>query len=150
MLVIRKGEINKYDYNSDKFKVAFEFLENTDLCALEPGKITLEKGVFVSVQKYKTLPEAECKYETHENYFDIQYIASGKEYIGVVSREGLTEKAPYNPEKDITFYSTPENTSKLLLLPGDFVIVGPEDAHQPKCAVNKPEDVIKIVVKVPV
>ena len=150
MLVSRKGEINKYDYNSDKFKVAFDFLENTDLCSLDVGKITLDKGVFVSVQKYKTLPVDECKYETHEKYFDIQYLAAGKEYIGVANRTGLAEKIPYNPEKDITFYYSPENAGRILLLPGDFVVVAPEDAHQPKCAVNGSDDVIKIVVKVPV
>ena len=36
----------------------------------------------------------------------------------------------------------------VLLLPGDMIVVAPEDAHKPRCAAGEPEFVRKVVVKV--
>lgn len=57
---------------------------------------------------------------------------------------------PYNEEKDITFYSDPKKYSKVILNSGDYVVVSPDEAHKPKCMVDTPSKVKKIVVKVPV
>ena len=44
--------------------------------------------------------------------------------------------------------SPPENAGCVLLNKGDFIIVIPEEAHMPKCAVKDPEKVRKVVIKV--
>ena len=38
----------------------------------------------------------------------------------------------------------------VLLLPGDMIVVAPEDAHKPRCAAGDPEFVRTVVVKVKV
>ncbi|MBQ3399693.1 MAG: YhcH/YjgK/YiaL family protein, partial [Synergistaceae bacterium] len=53
-----------------------------------------------------------------------------------------------HPERDTYFYDEPETSGCVLLNQGDFIIVIPEEAHMPKCAVKDPERVRKVVIKV--
>ena len=80
-------ENDEYDFNSPLFKCAIAFLKRPDLNMLEPGRIDLDNGVYASVQEYETKDENECRFETHEKYFDIQFVVSGKEYIGICDRK---------------------------------------------------------------
>ena len=102
-----------------------------------------------NVQEYTTFPAAEGSFETHDLFFDIQYIISGKEQFGVCKRDGLVLKQD-NPDNDVKFYEEPEMSGTVLLLPGDLIVVAPEDAHKPRCAAGAPEFVRKVVVKVKV
>jgi beta-galactosidase beta subunit len=54
----------------------------------------------------------------------------------------------YNSEKDIAFYETPEEITKVILKPGLFCILFPDDAHQPACLIDKPAEVRKVVIKI--
>ena len=54
------------------------------------------------------------------------------------------------PENDLKFYEEPALSGTVLLLPGDLIVVAPEDAHKPRCAADGPEFVRKVVVKVKV
>lgn len=45
-------------------------------------------------------------------------------------------------------HEIPESYGRVLLSAGDFIIVSPEEAHMSKCAVNSPEKVRKVVIKV--
>ena len=102
MVSNRIGLEYKYDFSSPKFRTAFEFLSRKDLGSLPLGWIDLDNGVRASVQGYETIAPAEGFYETHEKYFDIQYVVSGKEYVGVTTRDGLKVKTPYDKDGDIT------------------------------------------------
>ena len=133
-----------------QFQVAFDFLKRKDLADLEEGWIDLGKGVRASVQHYSTMEEDALDFETHERFFDVQYLADGYEYIGVCGREGLTVKTPYNSENDVTFYRDPKQWGMVLLGPGDYVVLGPWDAHKPRCMAGASMPVKKIVIKVPV
>lgn len=144
------GKEYKYDYTSAKFETAYAFLRREDLAELPEGWIELTDGVRASVQHYTTMPAETLDFETHEKYFDIQYLVEGVELVGVTSREGMAEKTPYAAENDITFYQEPEFSGSVLLCAGDYVILEPEDVHKPRCAAGKPIAVKKIVVKVPV
>jgi YhcH/YjgK/YiaL family protein len=141
---------NKYDLKQPKFQTAFAFLQRDDLTALPEGWLELENGVRASVQHYTTTLASEPKYETHERFLDIQFMAAGEEWIGCTRREGLTIETPYDAENDITFYQVPRIHGGVYLKTGDFAVFAPEDAHQPRCAADGPMQVIKIVVKVPV
>ena len=48
------------------------------------------------------------------------------------------------------FYEEPALSGTVLLLPGDMIVVAPEDAHKPRCCADGPEFVRKVVVKVKV
>lgn len=144
------GKEYKYDLKEPKFQVAFEFLRRKDLTNLPLGWIDLENGVRVSIQHYTTFDWDENEFETHEDYFDIQYVVEGMEYVGVCQREGLIVSKPYDKEKEITFYKEPSESGKILLRKGDFIVLAPEDAHKPRCKAGEKMAVKKIVVKVPV
>ena len=143
-------ENDRYDFNSPLFRCAFAFLKRPDLNLLTPGRIELDNGVYASVQEYETKDESECRFETHDRYFDIQFVVSGSEYIGICDRKEAEVIVPYDENKDITFYADPDNYGKILLTGGDYVIVSPSEAHKPKCNVTESTAVKKIVIKVPI
>lgn len=149
MLTTNLDLSEKYDYLSEKFKKAYEFLKTEDLKALPVGNVEIDgKDIYANVQEYTSMPWKECKFEAHNEYFDIQYVVEGKEVFGYVKREGLTEEAPYNPEKDLAFFEEPKESGQIVLEAGDFAIVSPEDAHKPRCIAGESCYVKKIVLKV--
>lgn len=151
MVSNKTGLEYKYDYSSPKFRTAFEFLGRKDLRALPVGWIDLDNGVRASVQEYTTIDPVEGFYETHEKFFDIQYVVKGKEYVGVTVRDGLKVRTPYDEGGDITFYCDPERMESMVYLEdGDYIILAPEDVHKPRLAAGEKTFVKKIVVKVPV
>ena len=139
----------KYNYLEEKFLAAYKWLAETDLDNTAAGSYPICEGVTANVQEYTTFPAAEGSFETHDLFFDIQYIISGKEQFGVCKRDGLVLKQD-NPDNDVKFYEEPEMSGTVLLLPGDLIVVAPEDAHKPRCAAGAPEFVRKVVVKVKV
>lgn len=139
----------KYNYLDDKFRAAYKWLAETDLDHTPVGSYPVCDGVTANVQEYDTFPASEGSFETHDAYFDIQYVISGKEQFGYCKREGLVLKQDV-PENDVKFYEEPALSGSVLLLPGDLIVVAPEDAHKPRCAAGAPEFVRKVVVKVKV
>lgn len=140
---------NKYDYMQEKLAKAVAFLKENDLTTYPVGKVVIEEGeIIADFQSYTTAPAEDIPLETHDVFFDVQYLIAGKEIFGFAPREGLTVATPYNETNDITFYEPSENRGYMVLNPGDFVIVSPDEAHQPRCAVEAPMDVKKIVIKV--
>lgn len=139
----------KYNYLDDKFRAAYKWLAETDLDNIPVGSYPVCDGVTANVQEYDTFPASEGSFETHDAYFDIQYVISGKEQFGYCKREGLVLKQDV-PENDVKFYEEPALSGSVLLLPGDLIVVAPEDAHKPRCAAGAPEFVRKVVVKVKV
>lgn len=139
----------KYNYLEDKFKAAYKWLAETDLDNTPVGSYPVCEGVTANVQEYTTFPASEGSFETHDKFFDIQYVISGKEQFGYCKREGLVLKEE-QPENDLKFYQEPALSGTVLLLPGDMIVVAPEDAHKPRCAADGPEFVRKVVVKVKV
>lgn len=144
------GSEYKYDLTAPKFRTAFAFLKRPDLAQLPEGWVELDNGVRASVQRYETSPAEKLDFETHEKYFDVQYMVDGLEIVGVVNAEGLQPKIPYDPKDDIAFFHEPEVSGAVVLRTGDYVVLAPEDAHKPRCAAGAPRKVNKIVVKVPV
>lgn len=100
-----------------RYAKAVDFLQNTDLEALEPGKYEIDgKNVYANVTAYTTIPWEEAKYEAHEHYTDIQYVIEGSEIMSYAPVHEMTVKVPYNPDKDVVFF---ENTT-----PGLRVVTG--------------------------
>lgn len=151
MFSISNGLEYKYDFTQKKFRLAFDFLKRKDLADLPVGWINLGEGVRASVQRYTSFGWDENRFETHKKYFDVQYVVEGMEYCGVCGRQELGALAvPYDAENDVEFYEEPENCGKVFLNAGDFIVLAPEDAHKPRCAVGEGIPIKKIVIKVPV
>lgn len=136
--------------NSIKFALAFGFLRRGELKEMPEGWYELGEGVRASVQRYVTREAVELSFETHEKFYDVQYVVEGKEFMGVSGRKGLVAKTEYDAENDITFYEEPELSGRVLLEAGDYIVLGPEDAHKPRCLAGEATAVVKVVVKVPV
>lgn len=148
MLSCKAKLAGKYAYLAPKFMAGINWLAKTDIHALPDGKHPVpDSDLVADIQTYNTKPENNCRYESHHEHFDIQYVAEGREYFGVCPVDGLTVTEEH-PERDTYFYATPRASGRVLLNQGDFIIVIPEEAHMPKCAVNTPEKVRKVVIKV--
>lgn len=138
----------KYDYLSEKFRAGYKWLAETDIKALQDGSYPIMgDDVVASVQSYTTEPAEKRRFEAHDKYFDIQYMVEGDEYFGVCHREGL-KVCESKPQRDLYFFDEPENSGMILLKEGDFIVVEPEEAHKPRCAVGTPAQVKKVVIKV--
>lgn len=138
----------KYDYLEEKFRRAYKWLAETDIAALPVGSYPIMGDtVIANVQEYTTFPASQGYFETHEKYFDIQYVVSGKEQFGICKRDGLVVRERIE-ENDLIFYEEPEHSGSVFLEEGDLIVVAPEDAHKPRCQAGEPCAVKKVVVKV--
>lgn len=137
---------SKYESMHPAFKKAFDYIKNTDWSKVEPGKIELDgKNLFVNYAVCKTKTVDTAKMETHNAYLDIQVSIEKEEVMGVTPTCDLKEPlAPYNPEKDITFFAD-KAQNLITVKPGQFAIFWPEDGHQPGIADGEWK---KIIVKV--
>lgn len=144
MVIDRLENLERYVSLNPLFAQAVEFLKSTDLDAHEIGKVVLKEGeLMVNFSQARSKTKDEARIETHNNFIDIQIPLSGVELMGYMPRTDLPE-APYNAEKDITFYEGLA-TDYLTVKPGMFAIFFPEDAHAPGVT---PDGVKKVIVKV--
>lgn len=133
------------------FKAGFEFLEKNDLPALSLGRHDIEgDAVYALVQKASSRPPAEGRFEAHQKYIDIQYLVSGEEIIQVAPVAALKIATPYDDSKDVAFYSRLDKFDPILMHPGCFAVLFPEDGHMPLCHSGGPHELFKVVVKVKV
>lgn len=136
-----------YSLHSD-FKAAFEYLNVTDLNALETGTIEIAPDVkaFVAEAEGKTAEMALQTFECHNKNIDIQVCISGEETMGWKPRADCNniKGDGYSDEKDVTFFNEKPDTY-FTLKPGQFVIFFPEDVHAPMIGAGI---IKKLVVKV--
>jgi YhcH/YjgK/YiaL family protein len=77
----------------------------------------------------------------------VQTIYFGAETIYVEPLNRLELIDPYHADHDAAFYRGPQQT-RLVLQPGDFTLLYPQDGHQPLCHADGPQEVLKVVAKV--
>jgi len=136
-----------YKHFPERWNIAFNFLQNNDLSALPLGRTDLSNDVYVAVSEYTTKNPEDAFFESHREYIDLQYIISGKEYIGLSNDISIPLKSEYDSKKDIAFYNF--DGGKMLLATTDkYFIFFPEDIHRPCIKVDGQSVVKKIVVKI--
>ena len=140
-------ESARYESLHPRFKEAFDYIKSHDLRAMEPQRLELRgEELFINRIDAPSNPQDEQPIEAHESYIDIQVLLEGRERIGWLPRaKCLSPRAPYDESKDIIFYHD-QPTSYVDLLPGDFVILFPEDGHAPFIGDGSP--ISKLIVKV--
>ena len=131
--------------------VAVKFINSLNK-NIQLGRYELENGVFANVEKYETKLIEKAKFEAHNDYVDIQILLQGNENIFITDKNILTVSAPYDKDRDICFYSDKLNSSMSVRLDSsNFVVIFPHEAHAPQVSINEiPEEVLKVVVKIPV
>lgn len=138
----------QYHRNKKRYDQAFTFLKRNNLSELTTGDHELDgKNLFVRVSAYNSKNPDETFFETHQNYTDIHLVLSGMENIGSTDFAGMTEKTPYDKEKDIQFYQV-NNSKSHIAAPGTFFLFFPGEPHRPGVKVDKSIPVKKIVIKI--
>lgn len=131
------------------FAKAFAFLREHDFLAMEPGRMDIEgTDLYALIQAYDTTEPTAKKWESHERYLDIQYVAAGTETCGWAPAGAMEPAGDYLPEKDIRYYKDAGPFTPVRLQTGFFAILMPEDLHRPGCLAGAPEPVRKVVLKV--
>ena len=123
-------------------RITPEFLSSlgADRVDIIPGQVWCTKFT------YETISDDESFFEAHENFLYIHLMLSGRERVEIASPKELT-RFDSQPENDFYAYRG-QGTHKLVLAPGDFLVVWPDDAHKIKMMLTAPETVTKAVFKV--
>lgn len=132
----------------EKIDATLEAIENLNYEKTELGKIIIDEDIFLLVQKYMSKDPEVARFETHNDYLDIQYVVSGKECMEIAPKTIMTVTEPYDAARDVEFYEDVENATKVVLTDGAYVIVYPTDAHKPGVRVGASMEIKKIVAKV--
>ena len=121
-----------------RFQKAFEFLQTVDLLKLSLGKHQIEGDkVFALVQEYSPKSRSVGKFEAHERYWDVQYVARGAERMGWAARSRMTIGEPYDATREVMFFESSPYSGFgdfFLVAEGYFTVFGPQDAHMPGVA----------------
>ena len=127
---------------------ALDYIARLD-ASVENGTYLLENGVKAIVSESITRVVNEKGFEAHRRFIDVQFALRGVELIRCKPLECVKETIPYNEEKDAARYAD-EPGLDAVIGNGYFVVVWPDDAHEPLLAVDgQPELVKKVVLKVP-
>ena len=130
------------------FKSAFDFIQTHPLAQLKDGKHIIDGNrLFALGMAVDGKGKEQAVLETHREYIDVQYTASGFDYIGWADASKSTpDGAGYDTDKDVEFYSNhPDFWIKVPA--GNFAIFFSHDAHAP---LGTDIFVHKVVVKVAV
>lgn len=128
------------------FKPLFDYVKTHDLLHTDLGRIKIDgDNLFINNVNPECVPSDKQVLELHHDYIDVHILLEGMEAIGWKALEDLqNEIKAYSKEEDCALYSdTP--TTYVDLLPGQFVVVYPEDPHAPIIGRGK---IRKLIAKV--
>lgn len=134
MIIDKIENAEKYYNAHPEFKAVFEVLASLDAESEEKRRDVNGNKAFVNLSSYVNKPAAECKFEAHAKYADIQYVVTGHEYIDVTPSDGLTATEDKLAESDIAFYENPTSFTRADLTEKTFVVLFPGEAHRPLVA----------------
>ncbi len=148
MIIDKLENANLYAGINSRVAQAFQYLKDTDLNAIAPGRYAIDgDNLFAIVQEYPTLDKADEKMESHRKHIDVQYMIWGEELVG---HEVLQQQVPckeYDEQEDyMLFADEPAFFSKFAA--GTFMVFFPTDLHMPCIKNGEPSTVKKVVVKV--
>jgi len=145
--ITRWAEEKKYFPAS--FSKAMAFIEGCAPAAIEPGRHPIDgENIYALVQRATTEAAVARPFEIHRRYIDIQVLLQGREMQGYHPLPPVD--APMKDEmaeKDVALYPHPAGAQYLTLAPMQYVIYFPGEQHSPNCAVQGPENIFKIVLK---
>jgi len=114
------------------FQQAFDYIRDTDLFALAPGRYPIVgDDLFAIVEQAQGKTKEMAKLEAHRKYIDIQLVLDGDEQMGWKPlADCLNPVSKHSEEKDIRFFHDAP-ASWIAVPPDHFCIFFPEDAHAP-------------------
>ena len=132
MIFSTLSQSDRYAALHPLFPRAFEYIRDTDLLSLAPGRYPIvDKQLFVIVEDVAGRAREAAKLECHRKYIDIQLVLKGVDEMGWKTLADCTQPvSDYSAEKDIRFFHDAPATW-IATPPGMFCIFFPEDAHAP-------------------
>lgn len=128
------------------FKTLFDYVKTHDLLHADLGRIEIDgERLFINNVNPECVAPKKQVLELHHDYIDVHILLEGKETIGWKALEDLqNEVKAYSKEEDCALYADAP-TTYVSLLPGQFMIVYPEDPHAPIIGQGK---IRKLIAKV--
>ena len=147
MIYAKNSDALTYRGIHPNLDMALERITKEFLSSVGEERVEIKgSDVYATRFTYETIPEEESFFEAHRNYLDIHLMLEGSERVEIAPPETLTE---FDRVEANDFYAyRGEGQYRLVLSPGDFLVVFPNDAHKIKMRVDGPENVTKAVFKV--
>jgi len=129
---------------------AIDYLKQNDFLSMEAGVYKIDgDDIFAQVVDATTREKDKVSPEVHKKYIDVQFSVEGKEKIGFARDTGNNEVLEdLLNEKDIKFYKNVESEIDLIMKPGSFAVLFPNDVHRPACCHGEPCSIRKVIVKI--
>ncbi len=114
------------------FARAFDYIGDTDLHALAPGRYHIVGDDLIAiVEQVPGKTRDQARLECHRKYIDIQLVLDGIDEMGWKPlADCLNPVSEHNEEKDIRFFHDAP-AAWIATTPDHFCIFFPEDAHAP-------------------
>ena len=149
MILAKNADARDYLGIHPNLDLALERINGEFLSALGDERVDIIPGqVWCTKFTYDTIPDEESFFEAHGKFLDIHLMLCGSERVEVAPPAEL-EQFESKPENDFYAYRG-RGHYHMVLSPGDFLVVFPNDAHKIKMQVDGAETVTKAVFKIKV
>jgi YhcH/YjgK/YiaL family protein len=148
MIFSSLSQSSRYAALHSLFQRAFDYIRDTDLFALAPGRYHIAgEDLIAIVERVPGRTREMAKLEAHRRYIDIQLVLEGVDEMGWKPlADCLNPVSEHSEEKDIRFFH--DAPASWVATPADhFCIFFPEDAHAPLVAKG---EIRKVIFKVAV
>ena len=146
MIIAPNFDARQYLGIHPNLDLALEHINDEFLNSLGQDRVDLlPREVWCTKFTYQTIPDQESFFEAHEKFLDIHLMLRGSERVEIAPPRDLK---PLHSQPENDFYAYEGKGTPLILSPGAFLVVFPEDAHKIKMLVDSPETVTKAVFKV--
>lgn len=140
MIYDKLENINRYPFLNK--------IKDFDFKKAVAGKFEIEADNFFGIGlTYTTKPESECLWESHIKYLDIHVLLEGEEVINITEAPLATITKPYDDAGDYILHKG-DKQQNIILKPGNFLALYPNEAHQTAVQLQQPTLVNKIVFKI--
>jgi biofilm protein TabA len=147
MIFANRKDALRYKGLMPNLDIALEKLTPEFLSTVGEERVEIKGSDVYCFKVYlNTKPEEETFFENHKEYVDIHVVTEGMEGMGIAIPETL-ELYEERPETDAYFFRG-EVPQKMILIPENFLVAFPEDAHKTCMTVDTPKPFTKIVFKV--
>jgi len=136
-----------YGFDDALLVKAFEYVRSFDASTAEGKHEIVGEDLYAMVLGYETKEGEDGVFEAHRRYIDIMVLIEGEERVDVVVGEELAESKAYGEAGDAVLYHGPKMYSSVVLRPGRFALLYPQDIHRPARALAGSQKVRKLVLK---
>ncbi len=90
---------------------AFHFIKENDIATMKPGTYEIDgEKIYAMVQHYESNLLENGVWEGHRSYWDLQYVAKGREFIGYTPLNRMKESKVYDEKEDYALFTGDDGT----------------------------------------